>query len=865
MATLTVGPGKEYSTLTAAVAASQNGDIIQVQAGTYTNEFPETINDSITIEGVGGLADFVATEAPPNEKGILVIGNGTDSPTVTLDDLEFSGAAISSAEGGNAAGVRYQSGDLIIDNSYFHNNQDGLLANADATGSISITDSEFADNGTTSGLTHNIYIGAVGTFDITGSYITAANTGNEIQSRALVNNITDNRIVDGPTATASYSINLPNGGVDIVSGNSIEKGPHSENDTIISFGAAGSVYSGSSLTISDNTILNDDRAAAVRAVTNDSPTTTVNFTDNSVWGLTSAQIANGSGPTVVSGTTYLATEPTISNAPPYSTSDALLDPPSTAPPSATQNDGTDDTLVISSGGVVAMQADLPGITRVELLKPTSLTLNSTPDLVVFGTAAELGGSTISKFTAGDTVDLTHVVSAAATLTGIVVTATSTVLTIADGATTTKVTLGGAFSAGSFRLRSDGSGGTDIGFQASVAYDYALPAQDVTLTLGSEANTVTATAADLLKGDSINGGSGGKNTLALSGSGTFNLATPQTLLDFSTITVPEGSGTVLDLRAGLNATVDVTGSAGITIVGAANSDVIDLASGNNTVTLGLGETVNGGTGDNTFLATAATSGATIHGGSGSNLLEVTGGGTVVMGSTISGVSAVWLAAKTAFTANGTAGLQIVGSTAGGDTITLGAASQAVISGGAKEHVMATAAIAGARVDGLGTGSELEITSGGTVTLNRETGGSAAAPLTVKLDAATNLALSPLQFINAVAGGGNDTITAGATHQTLTGGTGTDTLIGYAGGSDTFDGTAADLNGDTIRNFVATDQIDITELVPGSAHLTATASGANTAVTVVSGTTKASFVMTGSFSQSDFVIATDHAGGTLITYR
>ncbi|HEY6433808.1 MAG TPA: hypothetical protein VIZ17_17655, partial [Acetobacteraceae bacterium] len=360
----------------------------------------------------------------------------------------------------------------------------------------------------------------------------------------------------------------------------------------------------------------------------------------------------------------------------------------------------------------------------------------------------------------------------------------------------------------------------------------------------------------------------KNTLVLSGSGTFNLATPQTLLDFATLTVQEGSGTVLDLRAGLNATVDVTGSAGITIVGAANSDVIDLGSGNDTVTPGVGETVIGGTGNDTFLVTAATtgptSGTTIHGGSGTNLLEVTGGGTVAMGRTILAVSAVRLVAKTAFTANSTAGLQVAGSTVGGDTITLDAASQAVISGGANERVMATAAIAGARVSGLGTGSELEITSGGTVTLNSETGGSAAASLTVKLDAATNLTLSPLQFINAVAGAGNDTITAGATHQTLTGGTGTDTLTGYAGGSDTFDGTASGLNGDTIRNFVATDQIDITDLVPGTAHLTAAASGANTAVTLVSGTIKTSFVMAGSFSQSDFAIVTDHAGGSLITY-
>ena len=272
MTTLTVGVGQQYATLAAAVAASQNGDVIQVQAGTYTNDFA-TISTSITIEGVGGMVNLVATEPPPNEKGILVIGTATSSPTVTLDNIEFSGAAISSAQGGNAAGVRYQSGNLTINDCYFHNNQNGLLADGDAAGSISITNSEFADNGTTSGLTHNIYIGAVGTFSITGSYVTAANTGNEIQSRALVNNITNNRIVDGPTATASYSINLPNGGVDTVSGNIIEQGPHSQNDAMINFGGAtagnGGTYASSSLTVSGNTILNDEngRPAPARSST----------------------------------------------------------------------------------------------------------------------------------------------------------------------------------------------------------------------------------------------------------------------------------------------------------------------------------------------------------------------------------------------------------------------------------------------------------------------------------------------------------------------------------------------------------------------------------------------------------------------
>ena len=185
----------------------------------------------------------------------------------------------------------------------------------------------------------------------------------------------------------------------------------------------------------------------------------------------------------------------------------------------------------------------------------------------------------------------------------------------------------------------------------------------------------------------------------------------------------------------------------------------------------------------------------------------------MGSKVTGISAVQLATKTAFTANGTANLHIAGSTGGGDVITLGAASQSVLSGGIDEHVIASAANAGARISGLGVGSELEITGGGAVTLNSATGGTTADPLIVQLDAATNLTLSAMQFINAVAGSGIDTITAEAKYQTLTGGTGTDSLIGYAGGYDTFKGTAAGLNGDTIKNFLATDQIDITSLNSG----------------------------------------------------
>ncbi len=132
MAILTVGPGQAFTTLAAAVAASQDGDTIQVQSGTYTNDFAE-ITTKITIEGVGGMVHLVATEPPPNGKAILV----TDTD-VTLSNLEFSGAQVAD---GNGAGVRYQGGNLTINDCYFHDNQDGLLSANDPTGSITINNS----------------------------------------------------------------------------------------------------------------------------------------------------------------------------------------------------------------------------------------------------------------------------------------------------------------------------------------------------------------------------------------------------------------------------------------------------------------------------------------------------------------------------------------------------------------------------------------------------------------------------------------------------------------------------------------------------------------------------------------------------
>ena len=250
MTVLTVGANAQFQTIHAAVAASQDGDTIYVQAGTYVDDVA-TINHNISLIGVGGMVKMVATHGVANDKGIFVVNND-----VTIDHFEFSGAKSSAY---NGAGIRYQAGNLTVTNSYFHDNQDGILGTplVPGTGSITISNSEFAHNGAGDGQSHNIYIGRVANFTLTDSYSHDAVVGHEVKSRAMNTTIVNNRIDDG-NGNSSYSIDLPNGGNAVVENNVIRQGANSQNKITIAFSAEQThpQWDNSTLVAQNNTIIN---------------------------------------------------------------------------------------------------------------------------------------------------------------------------------------------------------------------------------------------------------------------------------------------------------------------------------------------------------------------------------------------------------------------------------------------------------------------------------------------------------------------------------------------------------------------------------------------------------------------------------
>ncbi len=340
MAILTVGAGMTFSTLSSAVAASHDGDTIEVKAGTYTNDFA-TVTDKITIEGVGGMANFVATVPPPNGKAILTIDNDA-----TVENLGFSGAKVSDA---NGAGIRLEQGSLIVNGDNFTGNQMGILTDNLSSINLTVLNSKFGGQSTTPGsLAHQLYAGAIGHLDVENSLFTADNNGHQIKSRAATS-VIKNNIIDDGTGTTSYDIDLPDGGNATIQGNTIVKGVNDPNTTVISYGEEGMIWASNALFIQNNIIDNQITGNHGIGLHNVS-TVTAHIDNNQFYNLPTVAV----GPNEQTGNVTLTTAPTVHDVIPGSSASPTPAPsPSPAPtptptPTPTPVPSSGDTPVIAS-------------------------------------------------------------------------------------------------------------------------------------------------------------------------------------------------------------------------------------------------------------------------------------------------------------------------------------------------------------------------------------------------------------------------------------------------------------------------------------------------------------------------------------
>lgn len=243
-----VGAQRTIKTLSDASRVARDGDIVEVDAGDYHQDVAVWTQNDLTLRARNGRARLIAHGASAEGKGIWVIRGGK----VTVEGFDFIGAKVPD---NNGAGIRFERGDLKIENCRFFENENGVLTGNDGVSVLEIKNSEFGYNGFGDGQGHNVYVGAIARLKVTGSYSHHAKIGHLLKSRAAKNLIFYNRLTDETGGTASYELEFPGGGLAYVVGNVIQQSSTTDNSTVISFGAEGYRSQANRLYLINNTLV----------------------------------------------------------------------------------------------------------------------------------------------------------------------------------------------------------------------------------------------------------------------------------------------------------------------------------------------------------------------------------------------------------------------------------------------------------------------------------------------------------------------------------------------------------------------------------------------------------------------------------
>jgi hypothetical protein len=252
--TLSVGPRAAFTQPSEAIADARDGDTIEIATGEYF-DCAVVKQNHVTIVGKG--PDVVMTDKACEGKALLVI-RGSD---ITVRNLTLSRARVPD---GNGAGIRAEGPNLTVEQTRFINNENGILAADVPNSTIRILDSTFERNGRCQATcAHGVYVGHIALLHIERTKFFETREGHHIKSRALRTELIGDDIEDGPQGTASYLVEVPNGGTLIMRDNKLEKGPNCSNHSAaIVIGAEGVTQRTAELTLANNSFANDqDREA----------------------------------------------------------------------------------------------------------------------------------------------------------------------------------------------------------------------------------------------------------------------------------------------------------------------------------------------------------------------------------------------------------------------------------------------------------------------------------------------------------------------------------------------------------------------------------------------------------------------------
>jgi hypothetical protein len=270
---LEVGPTRKLTTLDLAAAEAKDGDRVVIDPGVYRNCAIWTAS-GLTIEARRPpssmnrtvMTETIVTGPVCADRGLFVF----TGDNITVRGLSFQHARDSWHTG---AGVLMEGSNLIVEDSGFLDDENGILAGGSPASVVRVRHVLFNGDGSCAGsCAHALYAGKpIARLEVVACLFLDTHVGHSIKSRAHMTVVRDTRIEDGATGTSSYLIELPDGGDAEIVNNVLEKGIHSENkDAAISIGTEDQRNPTRELVIRGNHFTND-LPDPVRFVRNTTP------------------------------------------------------------------------------------------------------------------------------------------------------------------------------------------------------------------------------------------------------------------------------------------------------------------------------------------------------------------------------------------------------------------------------------------------------------------------------------------------------------------------------------------------------------------------------------------------------------------
>ena len=240
--------GEGYGSLADAVAAIGGGNgTIVIAPGTYRMCAVQNAGRIAYVAREPGtvIFDGVACEG----KGALVL----DGAAAQVEGIIFQNIRVPD---GNGAGIRLESGDLVVNESLFRDGENGILVANDHHGTIRVSQSTFSGLGgcpEDGGCSHSIYNSGNGNLIVTRSRFERGTGGHYVKSRGPRIEVTDSSFDDSQGHATNYMIDLSNGATGTIARNVFVQGEDKENySAFISVAPEGRDNASTGLIVADN-------------------------------------------------------------------------------------------------------------------------------------------------------------------------------------------------------------------------------------------------------------------------------------------------------------------------------------------------------------------------------------------------------------------------------------------------------------------------------------------------------------------------------------------------------------------------------------------------------------------------------------